>query len=116
MRSCDYYMMVGVRGYDRMTMKEKRNAINNNLKAFQKSEKYKKYNGFAPIELLKENICLIMGWVRENTVNCGRHTRSYVYEDTDCEKVKKTIQHMVEQGYIEISKTGNGFRVLRTDD
>ena len=55
MRSCDYYMMVGVRGYDKMTMQEKRNAINNNLKAFQKSEKYKKYNGFAPIELLKEN-------------------------------------------------------------
>ena len=99
--------------YERMTMDEKRQEILSNLQAFYESKDYEQYGGYAPLELLKDNICWIMGWVGETQYKRRGGVATYVYTKSAGHNCLATIDNMVQQGYIEISKSGKGFRVLK---
>lgn len=103
------------RPFENMSMAQKREAILQNLEAIKNSEKFEQYKGYAPIELLRSNICMIMEWKREVKTRLERGgCWTYILLDTGCANCTKTIDRMAEQGFIQISKSGKGFRVLKT--
>lgn len=96
------------------TMEEKREHI---MAEAQKLTENAKEDGFAyaSIEMLKKSICIAMDWV--SIYESGTHAGRKCYRVncmTEDQKVGKTIENMIAKGYIEISKSGKGFKVLKT--
>lgn len=105
--------------FENMSMAQKREAILQNLEAIKNSKDFTQYQykGYAPLEILKSNICMIMGWKNEYRISSEHHcgkVYTKVLMDTQGAKCIETIERMAEQGFIQISKSGKGFRVLKT--
>lgn len=102
--------------YHLETMEQKRNAILGVLTEYWNasldSAGWTNKQGYFKSELLENEIAFIMGWVKEVP---GRlhHENQIVPDCEQYNKVKQTMLNMDAKGYIKLSKSGRGFKILK---
>ena len=106
------------------TIGEKRDAILQKLKQADEhdrlcekcGERRPSMNGWFPLYGLQVFIAEVMGWVaREEEFNTWAHgVKTAVEFDPQDSRVQATVERMVAQGYIRISKSGRAFKIIKT--
>lgn len=104
------------------TVEEKREAILEYIRYFVEQDKVLEAAGERTVSnygyfatwMLRRQICRVMKWGEEKSYHGWTREINVIDFDLDDSRVTETLKRMETAGYIKLSKSGGGYKVLKT--